>query len=139
LPLRRKRPPDPGIDSEGGSPVEIARTVPGRLKEREMENFPFSNGERKLVPPEKAGMFPPGSAYACKNGQSLNGRRWPDMSWWVYIVVLGIMFSGFMTVWISRKEREEELRQIEKEGEVYIRRMEKEKEKKNRKAMSRGV
>ncbi|MEG6575085.1 MAG: SigE-dependent sporulation protein [Caldibacillus debilis] len=61
------------------------------------------------------------------------------MSWWVYIVVLGIMFSGFMTVWISRKEREEELRQIEKEGEVYIRRMEKEKEKKNRKAMSRGV
>lgn len=43
---------------------------------------------------------------------------------WVYVVVAGIIFSAIMALKTGREEREEELRAIEEEGEVYIKRME---------------
>ncbi|WP_100330523.1 sporulation YhaL family protein [Bacillus xiapuensis] len=47
---------------------------------------------------------------------------------WMYIVVVGIFFSAFMTVKTSRAERKAEMDIIEQEGQVYIQRMEREKE-----------
>ncbi|MDA3128584.1 sporulation YhaL family protein [Aliibacillus thermotolerans] len=47
---------------------------------------------------------------------------------WVVLAVFGIIFSGYMWRVTSKKEKEEEERWIEQEGRIYIRRMEKEKE-----------
>ncbi|MDQ0214750.1 hypothetical protein J2S13_001147 [Oikeobacillus pervagus] len=49
---------------------------------------------------------------------------------WMYFVVAGIFISAFMAVKASREERQEEMKFIEKEGEVFIKRMEEEKQKK---------
>ncbi|KHD84585.1 sporulation YhaL family protein [Heyndrickxia ginsengihumi] len=54
-----------------------------------------------------------------------------DFPIWVYFVIAGIIISAFMAVKTSREEREEELEWIEKEGEVFIERMNKEKERKH--------
>ncbi|GAA0328527.1 sporulation YhaL family protein [Bacillus carboniphilus] len=53
-----------------------------------------------------------------------------EVPFWIILVVIGIIASGFMTVKASREERKEELEYIEKEGEVFLERMAKEKEKK---------
>ncbi|WP_404799177.1 sporulation YhaL family protein [Bacillus aerolatus] len=47
---------------------------------------------------------------------------------WIYAVVAGILFSAFMTVKTSRAEKKTDLEFIEQEGQVYIQRMEKERE-----------
>ncbi|MEI5906443.1 sporulation YhaL family protein [Bacillus spongiae] len=47
---------------------------------------------------------------------------------WMYFVVAGIFFSGLMALKTMKEEREIEREWIEKEGEVYIQRMEKERE-----------
>ncbi|MCR2821082.1 sporulation YhaL family protein [Lederbergia panacisoli] len=47
---------------------------------------------------------------------------------WVYIVILGIFTSAFMAIKTAKEDKELETEWIEKEGQVYIERMEKEKE-----------
>lgn len=53
-----------------------------------------------------------------------------DVPFWIYLIVIGIVVSAYMAVKAGREEREFEQKQIEKEGEIYIERIEKEKEKK---------
>jgi hypothetical protein len=46
--------------------------------------------------------------------------------WWIYLVILGIIISGYMTLRTAAKEREIDEVFIEKEGEVYMERIKKE-------------
>jgi len=47
---------------------------------------------------------------------------------WIYLVVVGVFVSAFMAIKTAREEREIEKEWIEKEGEIFIERMEEEKE-----------
>lgn len=47
---------------------------------------------------------------------------------WVIAVAAGIIFSAFMAVKTGKEEREKELESIEREGELYMKRLEQEKE-----------
>lgn len=55
-----------------------------------------------------------------------------DIPVWVYFIVSGIIISALMAVKTGKEERIEEVENIEKEGEVYIKRMEEEKEKREK-------
>lgn len=48
---------------------------------------------------------------------------------WIFAVVIGIVISALMAVKTGREERLLEMETIEKEGEVYLQRLEQEKEK----------
>jgi hypothetical protein len=47
---------------------------------------------------------------------------------WVYAVVVGIVISALMAIKTGREERILEVENIEKEGEIYLTRLEQEKE-----------
>ncbi|MGZ4161474.1 MAG: sporulation YhaL family protein [Neobacillus sp.] len=47
---------------------------------------------------------------------------------WVYAVVVGIVISALMAIKTGREERQLEMEHIEQEGEIYIKRLEREKE-----------
>lgn len=47
---------------------------------------------------------------------------------WVYMVIVGIVISGFMVLYTSKQEQDIENEYIEKEGEVYMKRMKEEKQ-----------
>lgn len=47
---------------------------------------------------------------------------------WIYAVVVGIVISALMAIKTGREEREVEMESIEREGEIYIQRLEREKE-----------
>ncbi|MDF2856216.1 MAG: SigE-dependent sporulation protein [Neobacillus sp.] len=47
---------------------------------------------------------------------------------WVYAVVVGIVISALMAIKTGREERMLEMESIEKEGEIYLTRLESEKE-----------
>nr|WP_100408315.1 sporulation YhaL family protein [Bacillus solitudinis] len=49
--------------------------------------------------------------------------------WWVYLVLMGIVGSGYLCYKYSREERELEEKWIEKEGHVFMERLMEEKEK----------
>ncbi|WP_144554816.1 sporulation YhaL family protein [Bacillus sp. X1(2014)] len=49
---------------------------------------------------------------------------------WVYAVVVGIVISALMAIKTGREERQLEMENIEQEGEIYMKRLEREKEKK---------
>ncbi|MDX5474825.1 MAG: sporulation YhaL family protein [Bacillaceae bacterium] len=51
------------------------------------------------------------------------------MGWLMFLIIIGICFSGYMTVKAAREDKEKEDVQIEQEGRVYMERMEEEKEK----------
>ncbi|MDA1570136.1 sporulation YhaL family protein [Bacillus cereus] len=53
------------------------------------------------------------------------------LPWWVYIVIVGIVLSGYMVLYTSKKEQEMDNEFIEKEGEVYMKRLAEEREKRN--------
>ncbi|MGG0152509.1 sporulation YhaL family protein [Bacillus mycoides] len=53
------------------------------------------------------------------------------LPWWVYLVIVGIVLSGYMVLYTSKKEQEMDNDFIEKEGEVYMKRLEEEREKRN--------
>jgi|APAga8741244001_1050109.scaffolds.fasta_scaffold64364_1 heme/copper-type cytochrome/quinol oxidase subunit 3 len=58
------------------------------------------------------------------------GRRDKMISlpFWIYIVVAGIFFSGFMAIRAARKDHEQEQGFIAQEGEAYMERLKEEKE-----------
>jgi hypothetical protein len=43
--------------------------------------------------------------------------------WWIYLILVGIVVSGYMTIRTAKKEREIDEAFIEKEGEVYMERI----------------
>ncbi|WP_026574452.1 sporulation YhaL family protein [Bacillus sp. UNC438CL73TsuS30] len=47
---------------------------------------------------------------------------------WVFAVVAGIVISALMAIKTGREERQLEMESIEKEGEIYLDRLEKERE-----------
>jgi hypothetical protein len=47
---------------------------------------------------------------------------------WVIAVLAGVVFSAFMAVKTGKEERKEEMESIEREGELYMKRLEREKE-----------
>jgi hypothetical protein len=47
---------------------------------------------------------------------------------WIYAVVAGIIISALMALKTGREERVMELENIEREGEIYMKRIEEEKE-----------
>ncbi len=47
---------------------------------------------------------------------------------WIYAVVVGIVVSALMAIKTGREERQLEMENIEREGEIYMKRLEKEKE-----------
>lgn len=51
-----------------------------------------------------------------------------DIPIWIIFLVGGIMISAFMAVKTGREERKQEIELIEREGEVYMERLEKERE-----------
>ncbi|CAM4063087.1 SigE-dependent sporulation protein [Bacillus cereus] len=53
------------------------------------------------------------------------------LPWWIYLVIIGIVLSGYMVLYTSKKEQEMDNEFIEKEGEVYMKRLEEEREKRN--------
>ncbi len=48
------------------------------------------------------------------------------LPWWIYIVLAGIVFSAYMMIKTAKEDQEVDLEFIEKEGEIYIQRMEEE-------------
>ncbi|MBC5636621.1 MULTISPECIES: sporulation YhaL family protein [Ornithinibacillus] len=50
------------------------------------------------------------------------------MPWWVFMVILFIFFSGYMAFRAMRAERALEKQYIEREGQVYMKRIEEERE-----------
>lgn len=49
---------------------------------------------------------------------------------WVYIILGGIIISAYMVIKTSREERKLEMEEAEREGQVYLERMKKERERK---------
>jgi Na+/glutamate symporter len=65
-----------------------------------------------------------------KSGQSyLEGATNMTIPIWVYAIVFGIIVSAVMAIRTGREESKLEMESIEREGEIYIGRLEKEKEK----------
>jgi rRNA processing protein Gar1 len=46
------------------------------------------------------------------------------MPWWIYLVLAGIVFSAYMMIKTAKEDQEVDTEFIEKEGEIYIERME---------------
>jgi len=46
-----------------------------------------------------------------------------DAPWWIYLVIMGIIFSAYMMVRTAKEEQEIDQVFIEKEGEVYMERI----------------
>ncbi|WP_028402506.1 sporulation YhaL family protein [Ectobacillus panaciterrae] len=45
------------------------------------------------------------------------------LPWWVYLVIAGIVVSGYMVLYTSKKEEEIDQEFIEREGEIYMERL----------------
>ncbi|MCP8968204.1 sporulation YhaL family protein [Ectobacillus ponti] len=53
------------------------------------------------------------------------------LPWWVYLVIVGIIISGYMVLYTSKKEQEIDQEFIEREGDVYMKRLQQERERRN--------
>ncbi|WP_370645899.1 sporulation YhaL family protein [Sporolactobacillus sp. STSJ-5] len=57
-----------------------------------------------------------------------------SVAWWVYLVVAGIIFSGYQAFNLSKQDKEVDEEWVEEQGNVYMKRMDAEKERRrNRK------
>ncbi|MGR6062256.1 sporulation YhaL family protein [Bacillus velezensis] len=56
--------------------------------------------------------------------------------WWVYLCIIGIIFSAYKLFTTAKEEEKLDQSFIEKEGRVYIERMMEEKERRFSKALS---
>ncbi|HHW39291.1 MAG TPA: SigE-dependent sporulation protein [Bacillales bacterium] len=48
------------------------------------------------------------------------------LPWWIYLVLAGIVFCAYMMIKTAKEDQEVDMEYIEKEGEIYIQRMEEE-------------
>lgn len=62
-----------------------------------------------------------------------------DIPFWMYLVVMGIAFSAYMVYRTGKEEKQIEDEIIEREGEVYMQRLEQEREEKSATEKSMGV
>ena len=60
-----------------------------------------------------------------------------DVPFWVWLVVAGIIFRSDITIYKTRKKKEKEMKEIKQEEQIYIKRMEE--EKKRRQQLSRDA
>nr|WGD69291.1 sporulation protein YhaL [Bacillus subtilis] len=51
--------------------------------------------------------------------------------WWVYLCIVGIIFSAYKLVAATKEEEKVDQAFIEKEGQIYMERMEKERERRS--------
>ncbi|PLR83776.1 SigE-dependent sporulation protein [Bacillus canaveralius] len=58
---------------------------------------------------------------------------------WIYFVVAGIVVSAYMAVKAGKEERREQNEDIEREGEIYMERLEKAKEERKANEKSFGI
>jgi len=49
---------------------------------------------------------------------------------WVYFILVGIAISAYMVIKTSREEQRLEMEQAEKEGQIYLERLKKERDRK---------
>jgi hypothetical protein len=59
---------------------------------------------------------------------NLRGEFVMSIPIWVFAVLIGIMISAYMAVKTGKEERKLEMESIEREGEIYMKRLEKEKD-----------
>ncbi len=50
------------------------------------------------------------------------------LPWWVYVVIVGIIVSGYMVLYTSKKEQDLDQEFIEREGNMYMQRIKEERE-----------
>ncbi len=62
-----------------------------------------------------------------------------DIPFWVYFVVMGIILSAYMVVRTGKEEKIIEEEMIEREGDIYMKRLEQEREGKKESEKSLGV
>lgn len=62
-----------------------------------------------------------------------------DIPFWIYFVVMGIFLSAYMVVRTGKEEKLMEDEIIEREGDVYMKRLEQEREGKKESEKSLGV
>lgn len=55
-----------------------------------------------------------------------------DLPIWVIVAAVGILFSAVMTVKTGKVERQLEMESIEREGEIYMNRLQKEREQRDK-------
>jgi heme/copper-type cytochrome/quinol oxidase subunit 3 len=55
-----------------------------------------------------------------------------SIPWFVYVALFGVLFSAYMVIRTTREEKLEENSFIEQEGNVYIERMNEEREKRGK-------
>lgn len=55
--------------------------------------------------------------------------------WWVYLCIVGIIFSAYKLMTTAKEEEKIDQAFIEKEGRIYIERMEKEKAKRMKRTL----
>ncbi len=58
----------------------------------------------------------------------MKGEKTLTLPIWIYAVVVGIVISALMAIKTGREERQLEMENIELEGEIYMKRLEREKE-----------
>ena len=62
-----------------------------------------------------------------------------DIPFWIYFVVMGIILSAYMVVRTGKEEKLMEDEMIEREGDIYMKRLEQEREGKKESEKSLGV
>jgi hypothetical protein len=62
-----------------------------------------------------------------------------DIPFWIYFIVIGIIISAYMVVRTGKEERRFEEEMIEREGEIYMERLEKERSDKREMEKSLGA
>lgn len=62
-----------------------------------------------------------------------------DIPFWIYFVVMGIILSAYMVIRTGKEEKRVEDEIIEREGEIYMKRLEQEREEKEKTQKSVGV
>ena len=61
------------------------------------------------------------------------------LPWWVYVVIVGIIVSGYMVLYTSKKEQDLDQEFIEREGNVYMQRIQEERERRTQEQDDQSV
>ncbi|MBO9128737.1 sporulation YhaL family protein [Bacillus sp. 165] len=61
------------------------------------------------------------------------------LPWWVYLVIVGIIISGYMVLYTSKKEEEIDQAYVEREGEIYMDRIREAREKQKNKNQDSSI
>ncbi len=61
------------------------------------------------------------------------------LPWWVYVIIVGIIVSGYMVLYTSKKEQDMDQEFIEREGNVYMQRIQEERERRTQEQDDQSV